>query len=140
MRTCIYYLKSVNLQYNTLVCWDTRTKDSSTKCLMLQALFLFTISCKILFKNCFNLFFYYKNKEFWMPQVKKKLWKKDKLGTSDAWSMSLLSWRPSKPAYYTVDWWISSNLLKVKTSSSNSQTHLVLKTKKLFHDPWCLKT
>jgi hypothetical protein len=26
------------------------------------------------------------------------------LGTSDTWSTSLLSHRPSKPAYYTVDW------------------------------------
>ena len=28
------------------------------------------------------------------------------LGTSDAWSMSHLSHRPSEPAYYIVDWWI----------------------------------
>ena len=30
------YLKSVNLQYNTLVRWNDGTKDSSTNCLMLQ--------------------------------------------------------------------------------------------------------
>ena len=34
-------LKSVNLQYNTLVRLDTRTKDSSTKRLMFQALLFF---------------------------------------------------------------------------------------------------
>ena len=39
-------LKSVNLQYNTLVRWFRRDK----------VLFFFTISCKILFKHCFNLF------------------------------------------------------------------------------------
>ena len=32
-------LKSVNLQYNTMVRWDAGTKDSSTKRLMFQALF-----------------------------------------------------------------------------------------------------
>ena len=33
-------LKSVNLQYNTLVCWADGTNDSSTKRLMFQVLFL----------------------------------------------------------------------------------------------------
>ena len=41
-----------------LVCWFAGTNDSSTKRLMFQVLFFFTISCKILCKNCFNLFFY----------------------------------------------------------------------------------
>ena len=35
----IVVLKSVNLQYNTLVDWDTGMNYSSTKCLMFQALF-----------------------------------------------------------------------------------------------------
>ena len=37
--TCFFF-KSVNLQYDTLVCWDAGTKDSSTKRLMFQALLL----------------------------------------------------------------------------------------------------
>ena len=52
-------MKFVNLQYNKLVTWDPGTKDSLTKRLMLQALFFFTISCKTLSKNCFNLFFHF---------------------------------------------------------------------------------
>ena len=32
-------LKSVNLQYDTLVPWDVRTKDSLTKSLIFQAIF-----------------------------------------------------------------------------------------------------
>ena len=32
--------KSINLQYNTLVCWADGTNDSLTKCLMFKALFL----------------------------------------------------------------------------------------------------
>ena len=36
----ICYLKSVNLQYNTLVCWAYGTNDLSTKCLMFQVLYL----------------------------------------------------------------------------------------------------
>ena len=34
-------LKSVNLQYNTLVCWADRTNNSSTKRMMFQVLFFF---------------------------------------------------------------------------------------------------
>ena len=51
--------KSDNLQYNTLVCWVAGMNDSSTKCLMFQVLFFFMTSCKILCKNCFNLFSYF---------------------------------------------------------------------------------
>ena len=44
-------LKSVNLQYNTLVRWADGTNDPSTKGLMFQVLFIFfIISCKILAK------------------------------------------------------------------------------------------
>ena len=38
------------------------------------------------------------------------LWKTIILGTSDVWSTSCLSHRPSKLAYYTVDWRISINI------------------------------
>ena len=53
-----YVLKSNNLQYNTLGHWIDGTNNSSTNRLMFQVLFSFIISCKILCKNCFNLFFY----------------------------------------------------------------------------------
>ena len=52
-------LKSDNLQYDTLGRWVDWPNDSLTKHLMFQVLFFFTISCKILCKNCFNLFFYF---------------------------------------------------------------------------------
>ena len=51
------YLKSVNQQYNTLVRWDARTKDSSTKRLIFQA-FFFIISYR--FGALKTLYFYYK--------------------------------------------------------------------------------
>jgi hypothetical protein len=60
-------MNSVNIQYNTLVCWVDGTNDLSTKRLMFQVLFFFIKSCK----NPFNLFLFiflsnYKNdnKEF----------------------------------------------------------------------------
>ena len=54
----IYWLdvKSDNLQYNMLLCWFAGTNDSSTNHLMFQVSFFLIISCKILCKNCFNLF------------------------------------------------------------------------------------
>ena len=54
-----WHLKSVNLQYNTLVRLDDGTNKSSTKRLMFQVLFFFMISRKILYKNPFNLFSYF---------------------------------------------------------------------------------
>ena len=48
-------IKSENLEYNMLGRWVHGTKYSSTKHLMFQALFFFTISCK----NYSNLFFYF---------------------------------------------------------------------------------
>ena len=53
-----------------LVRWITGTNDSSTKCLMFQVSFFFTFSCKIHWKNNFNLLFCflwiykYRNKSF----------------------------------------------------------------------------
>ena len=54
-----WHLKSDNLQYNTLGCWVDGTNVSLTKRLMLQVLFFFIVSCKILWKNPFNLFLYF---------------------------------------------------------------------------------
>ena len=60
--------KSNNLQsiYNTiLVHWFVGTNDSSTKRLMFQVSFFFIISCKTLWKNCLNFYFFilFKNKD-----------------------------------------------------------------------------
>ena len=48
-----------NLTIYNIICWFAGTNDSSTKRLMFQVLFFFTISCKILCKNGFNLFSYF---------------------------------------------------------------------------------
>ena len=52
--------KSVNLEYNTLVGWADWTDVLSTKRLMFRVFFFFIKSCKILCKNPFNLYFFYK--------------------------------------------------------------------------------
>ena len=60
LKMYVTIMKSDNLQYNTLGLWVTGTKDSLTKCLMIQVLSLFFItSCKILLKNHLNLFSYF---------------------------------------------------------------------------------
>ena len=46
--------------------------------------------------------------------------KKIILGTSDAWSTSCLSHRYSEPAYYIVDWWISTCGVAQYNSWANS--------------------
>ena len=83
------YNKSVNPQYITLVCWDAGTKDSSTKHLMFQVSFFFTI----LFKKNYQFIFYsfiIKIKSFECPKSIRNNDEKIMLGTSDAWSISLL--------------------------------------------------
>ena len=57
--------KLVNLQYNTLLCWDEQLTDQVSDVPSITIFFI--ISCKILCKNCFNLFILFfcsKNKEF----------------------------------------------------------------------------
>ena len=51
--------KSRNRTIFNIIRWVAGTNDSSTKRLMFQVLFFFIISCKILCKNCFNLFSYF---------------------------------------------------------------------------------
>ena len=99
-------LKSVNLQYNTPVCLDDGTNESSTKRLMFQVLFFFIKSCKILCKDPFNLFSYFfykitkmKIKSFKYPKSIRNYEKKI-LGTSAALFTSCLSHRPGESAYY----------------------------------------
>ena len=91
-------MKSNNLQYNKLAHWVDGTNDSSTKGLMLN----WNNFCK---------------------ELCKKFWKKMILGTSDAWLMSRLFHRPSEPAYYIVDWRISSHelsLVKIVSTFKNT--------------------
>ena len=72
-------LKSVNLQYNTLVRWDAGTKDSSTKRLMFQALFFFIISYRLAALNTFYFckFIKKKNLNNYCKEFCKQLWKKN---------------------------------------------------------------
>ena len=88
------YLKSDNLQYNTLGCWVAGTNDSSTKRLIFQVLFFFIISCKILCKNHFNLFYNF-------IKVKIKSFECPNFMRNNAWNNRLLvdeSFVPSNPA------------------------------------------
>ena len=73
--------KCNNLQQNTLGRCVDGTIVSLTKCLMFQVLFFFIISCKILFKNPFNLFSY----NFTKIEIK---------------SFELLAWTASNPLFY----------------------------------------
>ena len=63
-------LKSVNLKYNTLVCWDVRTKDSQTKHLMFPALFFPRFLSKSFSKIflIYSLFFLIKIRSFECPK------------------------------------------------------------------------
>ena len=53
------YLKSVNLQYNTLVCWADGTNDSSTKRLMFQVSFFFHKILQNSLQKPFQFFFFF---------------------------------------------------------------------------------
>ena len=82
--------ESDNLQYDTLVFWVLGTNDSSTKTRVSD------VSCKILCKYRFNysFIFLYKFTEIkinFLSNYKKEIM----LGTSDAWSFSRSSYRPS---------------------------------------------
>ena len=71
-----------------LGCWVTEMTDSLRKCLMLQVLFFFIISCKILCKNCFFLFFInlIEQKLIVLSNLSiSEIMNKIMLGTSDAW-------------------------------------------------------
>ena len=57
--------KFVNLQYNTLVCWFAWTnRQRSVQCS--KCIFFFIISCRIIWKNRFNLFsYFFLNLQIW---------------------------------------------------------------------------
>ena len=109
------HLKSVNLEYNTLVCWADGRNVSSTKCLSFQVLsFFFIKSCKILLQKPFQfifLFFFYKitkmkRKSFECPKSIRNYEKKI-LGMSNAWLTIHLFHRPIESAYCILNWQIS---------------------------------
>ena len=86
--------------------WIAGMKDSSTKRLMYQVLFLTFFLQNALQKllQFFFLSFYNFTKiEIKSFEYPKSIWKKILLGISDNWSMSHLSQRTSEPAYYIED-------------------------------------
>ena len=88
--------------------WDKRIVDQESDVPSIIFFILFTL--KML--NFYFCNFIKKNKKInWKDFCKefcKKSWKKIILGTSDAWSTIRLSHRPSNPAYYIVNWRIST--------------------------------
>ena len=80
-----------NLSIFNKICWVTGTNNSSTKCLMFQALFILWKKLK--------------------PILQKVI-----LWTSDTWLLSHLSQQTSEPAYHIADWSIygrgSTRILK----------------------------
>ena len=96
--------KFVNLQYNMLVRWADGTNDSLTKCLMFQVLFFISINlAKFFAKTFLYKITKMKIKNFECLKSMRNYEKK----MSETWSMSRLSHRPSKPAYYIVNCRIS---------------------------------
>ena len=92
--------------------WDKRIVDqeSDVPCIIFFILFIDLGHSKLFILIFVNLEIYKKlNWNDFCKEFYKKLWKKPILGTSDGWSMSLLSQQPSEPAYYIKDCWISIN-------------------------------
>ena len=84
-----YGYKSVNLQYNTLICWADGTNDSLTKCLMFQVFFL------LFFAKTLPIFFYRIASPRSIRNYEKKI-----LGSSEPWLTSHLSHRPGELECY----------------------------------------
>ena len=107
------YIKSNNLQCNTLGLWLDGTNDSS---IHIPNIFIFfhnflQNSLQKLFQFIFHFFCNLTKitiKNFDWTNSIRSYDKRIMLGTSDAWSMSHLSHRPSNPAYYIEDCRISS--------------------------------
>ena len=96
-----------------LVCWANGANNMLTKSQMFQVLWVFFVkSFKILCKNPFKLFFLFsyeitkmkiKSFEFAMSIRNYEKEKYLEHQTTDNWSTSHLSHRPSEPAYYILD-------------------------------------
>ena len=83
-------------------------------CLIDQASdgFFFIIPYKILCKNCLNLFSYNFTKKIECPKSIRNFEKNNAWNT---WSMSRLSYQPSKPAYYFEDCLVGFKILLKRT-------------------------
>ena len=101
------HLKSDNVQYNTLGRWDKRLIDQASD--VPSIIFFHNFLQNSLQKSFQFIFLFFCNstemkiKSFECPKSIKSYEKKIMLGTSDAWSMSRSSHRPSEPAYYIED-------------------------------------
>ena len=103
----LIYLKSDNLQYNTLVCWDKWLADQASD---VTSIIFFIISCKIVCKNGFNFYFIFckvikKIERIFLQRILQEIMKKIILGTSDAWLMRRSSQRPSILYWRLSDFW-----------------------------------
>jgi hypothetical protein len=99
---------SDNLQYIMLVCWVPRTNTHPPSVWCSKYYFFFTISCKILCKTDFNLFFYDKIKSFECPKSIRNYEK------NNAWNIRRLvdeSFLPGNQGP-SVLYWRLSDLLK----------------------------
>ena len=114
LSTWIEFQKSVNLEYNTLVCWANGKNVSLIKRLMFQALSIFHKILENYLQKPFQFIFLF---SYQITKMKIKSFEclksirnhaKKKLGTSNAWFTIHLSRRPIEPAYYILDWRISS--------------------------------
>ena len=88
----IQFLKSNNLQYNTLDRWVDGTINSSAKCLMFQALFFLWSFINLGHSKLF--FFIFVIETIFAKNFARNHENKIILGTSDAWSMSRSSINP----------------------------------------------
>ena len=97
-------LKSVNLQYVTLVRSADWTNNSSTKCDVPSIIFFHKILQNSLHRP-FHFFYKITKMKTKSFECHKSIrnYEKKILGTSDAWSTSRLSHRPSEPVCYFVD-------------------------------------
>ena len=94
-----FHLKSINLQYITLGCLADGTNDSSTKSLMFQVIFFYTMLFIDLEHSKLFIFIFVKLwKNDFCNEFCEKLRKNSTWKTSDALVMRQLSPQPSNPA------------------------------------------
>ena len=113
-------LKSVNLQYVTLVRSADWTNNSSTKCDVPSIIFFHKILQNSLHRP-FHFFYKITKMKTKSFECHKSIrnYEKKILGTSDTWSTTCLCHRPSEPAYHIVDCRIFRERPPRKTSKGN---------------------
>jgi hypothetical protein len=105
----------IKIHQSTIKCagslgrWDKQLIDQASDVPII--IIFFIKSCKVLCKNPFNLCSYkitkMKIKSFECPKSMKNN------GTSDTWSASPLSHRPSEPVYHIVDCRINTSFVRI---------------------------